>query len=270
MSPPLIITTSWDDGHPLDMRLAEMLARNGLRATFYVPKQIETGVMSDAQVRELASNPDFEIGAHTLNHVFLTEVDDASATSEIDGSKKWVEDVTGRACAMFCPPAGKFTSAHVPMFRSAGFDGIRTVELASLDAPRKRGGYVEMPTTLQSFPHPASAYLRNSLKRRVFGNFGLYLRYGLGRNWTAFARRVIDHASEAGGVLHLWGHSWEIEQTAQWGPLDEVLRAMGVARNSANATCLTNGQVCQETVEAAAGAVGAPPEAMASSSSSSS
>ena len=43
-SPRHAITTSWDDGHPLDLRLAEMLARSmAWLGTFYVPKQLVSG-----------------------------------------------------------------------------------------------------------------------------------------------------------------------------------------------------------------------------------
>src|SRR6202008_1069187 len=121
------------------------------------------GVVSDSQLRELASR--FEIGAHTLNHVFLADADDATAAGEISGSKKWVEDQTGRPCTMFCPPAGKFTARHRPMFRDAGFAGIRTVEFMSYDLPRKCDGVMEMPTTLQAFPQPRVNYVRNLTKR---------------------------------------------------------------------------------------------------------
>ena len=34
---PPMITTSWDDGHPLDIRLAELLATYGLRGHFMCP-----------------------------------------------------------------------------------------------------------------------------------------------------------------------------------------------------------------------------------------
>ena len=79
--PQAFITTSWDDGHPSDMRLAEMLARHGLTGTFYIPRSISTGVMPDSDIRRLSSN--FEIGAHTLNHVFLPDADDTTARAEI-------------------------------------------------------------------------------------------------------------------------------------------------------------------------------------------
>ena len=88
------LTTSWDDGHPLDLRVAEMLERHGLTGTFYIPRSIETGTMTESQMRELAGR--FEIGAHTLNHVFLADAPDAAAKEEIEGSKRWIEDVTGK------------------------------------------------------------------------------------------------------------------------------------------------------------------------------
>ena len=78
------ITTSWDDGHPLDMRLAEMLVCNKLKATFYIPRHIPSGVMSQAQVRELSQT--FEIGGHTLDHVFLPTVPDSSPGSRSPGA----------------------------------------------------------------------------------------------------------------------------------------------------------------------------------------
>ena len=45
MNPHAFMTTSWDDGHPLDYRIAEMLQEYGLRGTFYIPKQASTGTM---------------------------------------------------------------------------------------------------------------------------------------------------------------------------------------------------------------------------------
>jgi hypothetical protein len=240
--PQAFITTSWDDGHPCDMRLAEMLARHGLTGTFYIPRSISTGVMPISEIRTLSSN--FEIGAHTLNHVFLANADDATSRAEIAGSKMWVEDVTGQPCPMFCPPGGRYKSCHLPMFREAGYTGIRTVEFLSLDFPRVRGGLAEMPTTLQAFPHPAANYLKNLTKRGAVANFWLYARHGHSRNWAVLARRLLQRTLRVGGVFHLWGHSWELDEGALWSPLDDVLKMLGEARQQA--PCLTNGELCRQ------------------------
>src|SRR5438067_13209022 len=101
MSAATYITTSWDDGHPLDGRVAELLTKYGLRGTFYVPMAAETSTMSAAQMRDLSST--FELGAHTLHHVDLTDATDPVAWEEIAGPKSWVEDSTGRPCPLFCP-----------------------------------------------------------------------------------------------------------------------------------------------------------------------
>ena len=42
------ITTSWDDGHQLDLRVAELLTKYRLHGTFYIPKATENGTMKAA------------------------------------------------------------------------------------------------------------------------------------------------------------------------------------------------------------------------------
>jgi len=249
------ITTSWDDGHPTDLRIAEMLTRHGLTGTFYIPRSIETGVMSLPAMREIAEK--FEIGAHTLNHVFLSDTDDTTAKNEINGSKAWVEDITGHPCVMFCPPAGRFLPHHLPIFRDAGFLGIRTVEFMSFDRPRfGTNGLLEMPTTMQAFPQPALNYAKNLAKRRAMKSFWRYAIHGRSRDWVQLAKNLATRAIAEGGVFHIWGHSWEVEQTKQWGRLDEVLGFLGQLQREQNVPCKTNGQICDEAAKSPATPVG--------------
>jgi len=234
------ITTSWDDGHPLDMRLAEMLNRNNLKATFYIPRSIPTGVMSEAQVRELSRS--FEIGGHTLDHVFLPTVADAAANEQIVGCKKWVEDTTGSPCRMFCPPAGRFNEAHRAMIVEAGFLGFRSVELLSTAPPSSSGGLQEMPTSLQSFPHRPTTYLKNAVKRKAWKSLFRYALQGAPSDWEKHAEKLLRAVVAQGGVFHLWGHSWEIEQSGQWDAVERVLRLVGQFAKDSRAA--TNAEVC--------------------------
>src|SRR5438270_8257802 len=137
------ITTSWDDGHPSDVRMAELLARYGLRGTFYIPRTAGMDMLSAAALRDLAGS--FEVGGHTIRHVTLTEVSDADARREIAESKAWLEGATGRPCPMFCPPRGKYRRRHLDLIREAGYAGVRTVELLSLDFPRPTAGLLLLP-----------------------------------------------------------------------------------------------------------------------------
>jgi len=242
VKPAAYITTSWDDGHPLDLRVAELLARHGLPGTFYVPRVAEHGTMALDQMRELGR--DFEIGAHTLDHVILTRAAEQQAWEQIAGSKSWIEDSTGLACLMFCPPQGKYSGRHLEMARRAGYLGLRSVELASLDCPRPKAGLMLMPTSVQAYPHYPLAFFRNAIKRAAFGNLWRYIVCGRSRDWPALAGSLLSRAVEGGGVFHLWGHSWELQQTGQWQRLDEVLGMM--SDFAGQALVLTNGQTCQQ------------------------
>ena len=251
------ITTSWDDGHPSDLRVAELLIKHGLRGTFYVPMTAETGTMSAQQIRELSAA--FEIGGHTIHHVALTQLTREQAWREIAGSKSWLEDTIGRSCRMFCPPRGAFSQLHLEMIRRAGFIGLRTVELGSFDLPRGRAGLVLMPTTVQAYPHGLAAFARNATKRMAFANLWRLVVHGRTTDWPELARYLLHRALDKGGVFHLWGHSWELGEADQWTRLDGVLQAM--KEITAHAPSLENGQIAQRFLTSAQGdGVSARPE----------
>ena len=252
MNTPLL-TTSWDDGHPLDFRIAELLAKYNLTGTFYIPRSAPTATMSGSHVRDLSSS--FEIGAHTLDHVFLTDVEIARADEQIAGSKKWIEETIARECPMFCPPAGRFNRQHVRLMRLAGFTGMRTVEFMSLDHPRETDGMMVMPTTLQARPHNPGSYFRNFAKRLAMRNFWLYMLHARSGGWADCVRSLLRATLASGGVFHLWGHSWEIQEQGQWDRLEYVFRLMSEVTREA--PCLTNGQVCLRATSSATALAGA-------------
>lgn len=224
------VTTSWDDGHPLDFRVAELLAKYGLTGTFYVPRRAETKVMSEVHLRELGLQ--FEIGAHTVDHVYLDSVPPGQANYQIAESKRWIEATTGTNCRLFCFPGGKFRTEHLRMAREAGFSAARTAELLSLDLPRVRGPITLIPTTLQAFPHKWTAYVRNGVRR---GRLTPLMRLWPGcraQDWTGLAKMLAVRALARNGVFHLWGHSWEIHQNDLWRELEVVLAFLGSLKKS--------------------------------------
>lgn len=216
-----------------------MLNKHGLPGTFYVPRQSQRPTMPEADVRRLAEQ--FEIGGHTLDHLALTTLDGVQAPRHIRGCKAWVEDTTGRPCTAFCPPLGKFAAEHLAQIREAGFETMRTVELLSLDAPRHVAGLSILPTSIQAHPHGPMAYARNAIRRHSPSNLFRGVLHARGTDWVALCRRLSDVALHRGGVLHLWGHSWEIEENGQWGALEEALRFL--SENSASASRVTNSEL---------------------------
>ncbi|WP_221435509.1 polysaccharide deacetylase family protein [Algisphaera agarilytica] len=244
-----VITTSWDDGHLEDLRLADLLETYRIPATFYIPRVdrlLGKPVLSADQLRQLADRG-FEVGAHTMNHTVVTTVPDDVARSEIADSRKYIADATGRDCPMFCLPQGRFKPQHVEMIREAGYTSYRTVEMWSTAPPRPRGNapFTEMPTTLQAQPQSPSSIARNLLKRRALSNGLLYLKLGraAGQDWARQARALLQHVLTHGGVFHLWGHSWELEEFDQWDTLESVLAQIRDAADQAE--LLTNNELCQ-------------------------
>jgi hypothetical protein len=237
------ITTSWDDGHPLDLRVADLLTKYALQGTFYLPMTTDYETMSAVQMRDLSCA--FEIGAHTLHHVVLTKATERKAWHEIASSKSWIEDNTGLPCLMFCPPGGKYSGKHLSMVRDAGYVGLRSVEMVSLDFPRPKAGIMLLPTTIQAYPHGLLAFGRNTIRRGAFNNLWRYIAHGGSTEWPALAKSLLRRALKCGGVFHLWGHSWELQNTDQWQRLDDVLRFISELRGET--LSLTNGQVCRRS-----------------------
>jgi len=238
--PTLALVTSWDDGHPLDLRIAEMLSRYGLRGTFYVPARSERPLLEHKEIRRLSEA--FDIGAHGIESCELTKVSDEVADNEIARSKKWAEDITGQSCTTFCFPRGRFFRRHLHLVRKAGYAGVRTVELMSLEWPARVSGLGVIPTTIQVFSRSRAAYFRNFAKRLTFRNACTYLTHARSANWVAAAASTLAFAARTGGVFHLWGHSWEIEESGQWNALEEILACM--AAHKTHAVCMTAAELC--------------------------
>jgi peptidoglycan/xylan/chitin deacetylase (PgdA/CDA1 family) len=235
-----LMTTSWDDGHPLDFRVAELLEGYGLAGTFYVPRTSQRAVMHPQSIRELGHK--FEIGAHTLEHLRIDRLTDAEASAQLSGSRRWIEDTTGKSCDVFCFPGGEFKKRQLRLVREAGFRAARTVELLSTAEPRQIDGLCIIPTTIQAFPHGPNAYLKNALKRfsRTF-YLALFSSFP-SKDWVARAMEMLARTIEQGGVFHLWGHSWEVEQESQWRQLENFLSFASTRLNLLR--CVTNSELC--------------------------
>lgn len=213
------VSLSFDDGAVEDTRLARLLARHGLPATFYVPRyNPERPVIEIPALRELAAQ--FEIGAHTLNHVDLTRVKPEHGQVEVRNSKRWLEDLLGRTVSSFCFPGGGYHAPSLAWVEQAGFTLARTADwFSDVLVP---GKLTLANPTIQAYPQPFVVHLAHCLRTRNFRSLRTYLPLALG-SWENLARRAFDRCLESGGVFHLWGHSWEIATMNLWEPLDRVL-----------------------------------------------
>ncbi len=221
-----LITTSWDDGHPNDFKLAELLAKYNLPATFYIPKtNPEQVVMPEDHIVQLARQ--FEIGGHTLNHVRLyANLKPGLIGAEVGGCYLWLKDLLGQAPVSFCFPGGVASVAAVRSAYQSGFQVLRTTEL--LSTAFTSGGQL-FPTSLQVYQHPPQAYVKNLLKRHQYKSLLWWLGNGAPTDLFKLIDIQLDDIAKNGGCFHLWGHSWEIEACQLWHKLELVFQRISGA-----------------------------------------
>lgn len=237
--PASLVTTSWDDGHPLDLRIADLLGRYGLTGTFYIPRDVGWPTMTAGEIREIASG--FEVGAHTLDHTPLKQARNDEALHQLSGSRAWIEDVTGKPCRVFCFPGGEYRRKQLALVRRAGYLAARTIELLSTDLPRHVEGLALIPTTVQAYPHSPLTYAKNALKRRSLVNLFRARALSSRCDWEKLAGKLLERALRHGGVFHLWGHSREIEQEHQWDKLEKLLATIAVQKDKVKS--MTNSEL---------------------------
>jgi peptidoglycan/xylan/chitin deacetylase (PgdA/CDA1 family) len=234
-----VFSCSIDDGHPSDMKMAELLEKHGLTGTFYIPITNCEGfdVLTHSQVREIERH--FDIGSHTHDHRVLNDVSIREAKYQIIEGKKRLEDVLGKKIHGFCYPRGQYRRRDVEIVQECGFSYARTTVNLCFDTGRKP---FEMPTTIQFYPHDRAVYLRNFAKS---GNWlkrqdGLRLAVQY-PHWIDRMYALFDYTCAHGSVFHLWGHSCDFDQLNAWCELERFLSY--VATRIAVEDRLTNEQL---------------------------
>jgi peptidoglycan/xylan/chitin deacetylase (PgdA/CDA1 family) len=128
----LNVALTFDDGLEEHYAVAApLLDELGLSGTFFVPsgavdldgaaaaeysatrlrRQKTFAFMSSTELRELAGNPSFEIGGHTVSHPDLATVDDPVA--EVGASKRALEDLSEQPVRWFAYPFGSPSNVSV-------------------------------------------------------------------------------------------------------------------------------------------------------------
>ncbi len=234
------VTTSWDDGDILDIRVSELLTQYGLTGTFYITKNYRSERLSEGAIQNIAKH--HEIGAHTLTHPDLRTLPTETLTEEISGSKKWLEEILGSEVTMFCYPKGQYNEATTTAVKNAGFIGARTTELGSTSLPQN---VFKMHTTIQVYPFP---FRKIDSRKYYFGKLFEPFRQraaGLRKlgvptlsmySWLSMAKATFDVTIRNGGVFHLWGHSWEIEKYDMWKDFEGLLQYISSQKNCKHVT----------------------------------
>lgn len=241
-----VFTCSIDDGHPSDMKTAELLGKHGLSGTFYVPirNREDPDVLSNTEIRELGRS--FEIGSHTHDHCYLRNLDIWESYHQIADGKRHLEDILGKEVPGFCYPGGRYRRRDLELVRAYGFRYARTIMNLRFDAGCMP---YEMPTTIQFYPHDRVVYLRNFVgsgywHKRIAG-LGLAIMH---EHWIDRMYALFDHACKHGRTFHLWGHSKQFDELDAWQELDKFLAH--VAERVAIGDRLSNAQLAERAFSA--------------------
>jgi peptidoglycan/xylan/chitin deacetylase (PgdA/CDA1 family) len=133
--PERTIVVTFDDGFADNYHNAfPILQKEGLPMTLFLTADYigreELPVLRDRsgvaplswdQVEEM-SRHGVDIGAHTLTHPELTDVDDARLEKEVAGSRQAISERLGRDIRLFCYPRGRFDERVKQAVRDAGYD----------------------------------------------------------------------------------------------------------------------------------------------------
>jgi hypothetical protein len=222
----LLVTTSWDDGCPADCRVAELLARHGLKGTFYVPTRNAEGrpVMDRQALIGLGGG--FEIGGHGVDHLALPAFSGDALHSQIADNRDWLAQTLGAAPQGFCYVRGQVNRRVRAAVEACGYRYARTTRNLRLEPGSDP---FMMPTTLQFFLHKPVVYLRNFARQNGGASGKLLLRALAQRTLPGRVLGLFELALEDGGCFHLWGHSWELEDHGLWSDLETVIRHIGSA-----------------------------------------
>ncbi len=214
----IIVTTSWDDGHVLDLKLATLLKKYNLKGTFYVcPKHHEfekENLLNDEQIKTLSQ--DFEIGAHTMNHPDLEKISLEESEKEISESRIYLENILKKPVTSFCYPSGYYNKSHIEQIKKAGFSLARTTKRYCFEAYQNK---FELPTSIHTYNHWLDIF-----HIALFVRFNPYSFIRLFRHWDLLAMAMFDKIAKDSGVFHLWGHAIDLENQQSWDKLENVFK----------------------------------------------
>lgn len=196
-----VITTSWDDGYILDLKIATLLKKYNMSGVFYIIVDMvgQPNYLGWNDIKAL-DGMGFEIGSHTITHPSdLKVLHDDALHYEIQNSKDMLEAVLNKQVTKFCYPRGRFDDRVRQVVADAGYLEARTTGIPGITESKDR---YSLPGTIHIF------------QRKEYGD----------KSIENFARDVIDKARVEGGYVNIWGHSKEINENALWGVLETVLR----------------------------------------------
>ncbi len=146
------VAITFDDGCESDLLYAAPILRDlNFSATFYITTGFlgKPGHLTQSQVREL-SGLGFELGCHSMNHPYLTDLNDTDLHREVAEAKVQLEQILGKGVQHFSCPGGRYDGRVADAALKAGYRTVATSRIArnfSTSAPLNLGRVAVMRST---------------------------------------------------------------------------------------------------------------------------
>jgi peptidoglycan/xylan/chitin deacetylase (PgdA/CDA1 family) len=122
--PPKPVVLSFDDGYRPQFTYAlPELRRHGWAGVLNLKAEGSDLYPSNVEAMIAAG---WELAAHTIHHLDLTELDAAQLKEEVAGSRAILRREYGVPVKNFCYPAGRFDSTVIAAVEAAGYTGATT------------------------------------------------------------------------------------------------------------------------------------------------
>ncbi len=195
------LTFSYDDGCAQDRRLVELFNKYEMKATFNMNSRtvLETtkGIRAE-EIRPLFIEHGHEIACHTVTHPHLERMLIKDQYDELIRDREVLEQASGTIIRGLAYPFGTYAQDTFTAMDTASIVYGRTVA--------SHGGFT-LPDDFKLW-HPTTHH--NECERPV----------------RSFIYNVTKAPWRAGGVLYIWGHSYEFdnpEAPVDWTKFEEIL-----------------------------------------------
>lgn len=211
------ITFCWDDGALQDQKLFALHEKYALPGMFFVPTRNCEGrdVLTPQMIRH-ARSPWVAFGAHTDDHVYLTQIPPEQIESQVTANQRYLQEILGEPVEDFCLPGGKYKKEMLPLLYRH-FKTVRTADTMCFhnQGPLYRPSFHFYPRGVKSL---AGNALRNaSLPEAWF----VWRRRDV--PYFALLQKLLEYEQGRDGAhVMIWGHSWEIEELGLWDELEAL------------------------------------------------
>lgn len=204
------LTLSYDDGVQQDVRLIEILDKNGLKGTFNINSGLYPAEgtrfpdgqvhrrMTQRQAEDLYKGSGHEVAVHGYTHPFLEQLSSVQVIEEILRDRRKLESQFGCLIRGMAYPFGTYNDTVVECLRLTGIAYARTAgESLSFDLPKD---WLRLVGTCH----------HNNEKLMDLAE--------------TFAENQVEYGPQ---MFYLWGHSYEFEMDDNWERIETFAQYMG-------------------------------------------